>query len=120
MEQDGYIQIPYLLKIILHLVQGAVPSLIRPVACIVDQDFTVMASGIRGIGADEIIKGVAAAENIPIVIHNHILVMHPALGLPWKQGIHLVVNLDFYVWMAGKGAEKFAGLHAHQAGETVY
>ena len=120
MEQGGHIQIPYLLKVIFHLIQRAVLSPVCAVGCIVDQDFAVMASGIRGIGTDEIIKGIPAAQYISVVIHNHILVMHPSLGFPRKQGIHFVVNLDFNVWMAGEGIKKLAGLHAHQAGEPVH
>ena len=119
-EQGGHIQIPYLLKIIFHLIQGAVPPLVCAVGCIVDQDLPIMASGIRGIGTDEIIKGIPASKYISVVIHNHVLVMHPSLGFPRKQGIHFVVNLDFNVWMAGQGIEKLAGFHAHQAGEPVH
>ena len=78
-----------------------------------------MAAGIGGIGANEVVKGITAPKDIAVVIGNHIFVMHPALGLPGKEQVDFVINLNLYIGMAGKRVKIAVPLHAHQPGKTV-
>ena len=94
--------------------------MIRLVGGVVDQNFPVVAAAVGGVAADEVVEGVAAAQDVAVVVHNHIFIVHPALGFPGLGQVDGVVEADFHIRVAGQGVKDFAALHAHQAGKAVH
>ena len=80
----GTVQCANLTKIRLHLFQGLSPA--------VDQYLHIPAVEVAGILTQEVIIGIATAQQQIGVVHNNVLVMEPPHKFPRLEQIHWVID----------------------------
>ena len=88
-----------------QLVQGAVPG-----AGVVHKYVPVVVF-VALIAAQKVAEGVPAPQNVGGVVHDQVLIVHPAHQVPGCQGIDLVINENLGIGVGGQGVKEGIALH---------